>query len=649
MHSAQEEVHTEVSDEDAKEGDDGVPVEEARVPEGLQRSPVEGEGIDQQGNQGPCFLRVPGPVAAPGDVRPDGAEEGAEGEEEHRRIQHDEAHVTKVLPRLGRRNGHAHDAVEGHQAEERVGHHHGQHVDGQERRLEDRHQRHDLGAHPGPARQQHRKARQQEAQRLDQREPLVKQQDSQRREPRHQHHHIVSAHIRTRAGDIPAKADDDRQVQPDEEGDDRPGGQHPGRILLPFRDQDATQDEQDDPEGQAQHELHLGPGDPDVQAFRLHLLRRRDDGSRRLLLIGLDALQDLFRPGDIARRHRLLHEVRGLPKEGPERLVLIHLLRELVRSRIPGYGAGRVGKREDLHLLQRLDGRIGALLLQIGIERTYPVSIVHVHVAQGLFQVAGTGRRSADGRKRQEERHRRRHGCDPPERSPEGRILLEEESDHGQEQDEIACIGDSDAPGVVTHSQDAALPVLVVIGLVETVAPVLGDVVHGYRNHLIFGEEGDLGAIVGRHFGAVVVLDGELVQPDAEREFGHRLILQFEGAFRLPFPEMDHPGFAEDIGHERSGQDHHEAYMQGHRDHPLGRSVQDQIDQPRHGRHRPQGDEQRIVIKHVKGDGRTFDLLDDGGGHHHHDEDRRRAVGEIFASSFHTGDKDNLNNGKSAR
>ena len=261
--------------------------------------------------------------------------------------------------------------------------------------------------------------------------------------------------------------------------------------------------------------------------------------------------------------------------------------------------------------------------------------IVHVHVAQGLFQVPGTGRRSVHGRERQEKRHGRRHGRDPLERSPEGRVLLEEEPNHRQEQDEIAGIGDAHAPGVMAHGQDAALPVLVVIGLVKAVAPVLGDVVHGNRNRLTFGEKGDFGTIVGRHLGTVVVLDGELVQPDAERKFVHRLVLEFEGPFRLPFPEMDHPGFAEDIRHERTEEDHDEAHVQGHRDHPLGRSVQDQVDQPRHGRHRPEGDEQRIVVKHVKGNGRAFEFLDDGGGHHHHDEDRRRAVGEVFASSFH--------------
>ena len=47
-----------------------------------------------------------------------------------------------------------------------------------------------------------------------------------------------------------------------------------------------------------------------------------------------------------------------------------------------------------------------------------------------------------------------------------------------RQQHGIACIGDGNAPGVVRHCQHTARKVAVVVGLIETIAPVLIYMVH---------------------------------------------------------------------------------------------------------------------------------------------------------------------------
>ena len=65
MHAAQEQVHAEIGDEHAKEGDEQEGVEGAGLVEQRQDLAVQGEGIHQQRDQRPGLFGIPGPVIAP--------------------------------------------------------------------------------------------------------------------------------------------------------------------------------------------------------------------------------------------------------------------------------------------------------------------------------------------------------------------------------------------------------------------------------------------------------------------------------------------------------------------------------------------------------------------------------------------------------
>lgn len=43
---------------------------------------MQGEGIDDEGDEGPDFLGIPGPVVSPRDVGPEGTDDDAEGQQE---------------------------------------------------------------------------------------------------------------------------------------------------------------------------------------------------------------------------------------------------------------------------------------------------------------------------------------------------------------------------------------------------------------------------------------------------------------------------------------------------------------------------------------------------------------------------------------
>ena len=73
MHSAEEVVDSEVGEEDGGGEDEGVDVVGTGTPQERETGAMDTKGGDQEGDQGPGFFRVPVPIAAPGDVGPDGA------------------------------------------------------------------------------------------------------------------------------------------------------------------------------------------------------------------------------------------------------------------------------------------------------------------------------------------------------------------------------------------------------------------------------------------------------------------------------------------------------------------------------------------------------------------------------------------------
>ena len=95
MHSAKDQVHSEICDEHAQESDNGVNMEDTRVSEGFEPASLKRHQIYQQGNQSPRLFGVPSPVAAPGDISPYSPYECPECEQEDARVECREAQVLK--------------------------------------------------------------------------------------------------------------------------------------------------------------------------------------------------------------------------------------------------------------------------------------------------------------------------------------------------------------------------------------------------------------------------------------------------------------------------------------------------------------------------------------------------------------------------
>ena len=65
MQASEQEIHPEICDQDAQEGEDAEDMEMLRIPEPFQRSLMDAEGIDEHCDQGPYLLRIPSPVSSP--------------------------------------------------------------------------------------------------------------------------------------------------------------------------------------------------------------------------------------------------------------------------------------------------------------------------------------------------------------------------------------------------------------------------------------------------------------------------------------------------------------------------------------------------------------------------------------------------------
>ena len=192
----------------------------------------------------------------------------------------------------------------------------------------------------------------------------------------------------------------------------------------------------------------------------------------------------------------------------------------------------------------------------------------------------------------------------------------------------------------MAHREDAAQAIFVIISLIEAVTMVLGDVVHRDPDSISFGEKGDVGPVVERAPGALVIVDGERLQPDAEGQLHRSLVVQFIVRGGLSFAQVDAAARAEEERDQRPGQNDHQTDVKAHGPQPLGRTLHHQVNQPGDGRDGPKNDEQRTVVEPLESHGRPVQPFDDGGGHHHRDEDRRRAERQILASSFHAIERD---------
>ena len=112
---------------------------------------MEGEGVDQHRDEGPDFLGIPAPIAPPGDVGPDGADENAGREEEHggmqqQAIEHGElfdAGGIGLSPRQPQRIA----TVETSEGKQRIGEHHNRDMQAEQRRTQHGHERRDLRIH----------------------------------------------------------------------------------------------------------------------------------------------------------------------------------------------------------------------------------------------------------------------------------------------------------------------------------------------------------------------------------------------------------------------------------------------------------------------------------------------------------------------
>ena len=88
MYSAQKQIHAEIGDGHAQNGEDAINVEEQRLLEGFPNLFVKRGGVNEQGDECPNLLWVPRPIVAPRNVGPNGSDEDASRQQRHGGIEH---------------------------------------------------------------------------------------------------------------------------------------------------------------------------------------------------------------------------------------------------------------------------------------------------------------------------------------------------------------------------------------------------------------------------------------------------------------------------------------------------------------------------------------------------------------------------------
>lgn len=97
MKPSKQEIHTEICNEDAKEGEDAEDMEMLRIAEPFQRSLMNAERIDEHCDQRPDLFRIPSPVSSPRYVCPNCADEDSGSQQEKGRIEHDVAYGLEIF------------------------------------------------------------------------------------------------------------------------------------------------------------------------------------------------------------------------------------------------------------------------------------------------------------------------------------------------------------------------------------------------------------------------------------------------------------------------------------------------------------------------------------------------------------------------
>ena len=97
MKPSKQEIHPEICNEDAQEGEDAEDMEMLRISEPFQRSLVDTEGIDEHCNQRPDLFRIPSPVSSPLYVSPYRTDEDSGSQQEKGRIEHDVADGLEIF------------------------------------------------------------------------------------------------------------------------------------------------------------------------------------------------------------------------------------------------------------------------------------------------------------------------------------------------------------------------------------------------------------------------------------------------------------------------------------------------------------------------------------------------------------------------
>ena len=139
-------------------------------------------------------------------------------------------------------------------------------------------------------------------------------------------------------------------------------------------------------------------------------------------------------------------------------------------------------------------------------------------------------------------------------------LRLKEEGQGRKQQEGIARIAEADAPRVASHGQGDTLPVGVVARLIEAIALMAEDAVHGYLAlmHSIACGQREAAHEVFRCRCARIILHPELLQREAEGEGRRPPLGRGKGLHRLALPQMHAPLHAPHVGDQRSQQDEHQ-------------------------------------------------------------------------------------------
>ena len=282
-----------------------------------------------------------------------------------------------------------------------------------------------------------------------------------------------------------------------------------------------------------------------------------------------------------------------------------------------------------------------AIIPGLGLQRSDAVVVIDIQLAEMAGDFPGKDLRLRRGGRRAgalRQEHQQQYGrCGQPAQcGTETGMPLEEETDHRDQQQQIAGIGDAHAPGVMADRQDGALHILIEIRLVEPVTPVFVDMVHG-NLHVFPGipvNTDQLRSVIGRGFRTFIELHPELLQFQRKRQFRRPPVLQHIYGRRLAAAQVDLTGATPQEGHQGPEQDDRERQMQQKRKETFLHLADQHPAQAGNRQDRPQGDEQRVVVDDTEGRIGSLQPFKDRGSHHQHDEDCQRSICEIFYNRF---------------